>query len=311
MEINTTEKGDLDSLMSTADAHFNHNLHSFYSAFRGKDKTNTFKPFEVFAQAYHDIYFFITNNPTKPFALINLVNKIFEVEQFHQEEKIVLLMRVLGILSHHPDFENYSICFKQLIDLRHDILPWNEDPEIINEEVLDVIKTYDFESIKQQVSNIEGKENKLNFLKNALFDFNEQLIKMDDFDREYLESTGFEGLVLNEINRLKSLNEFATSTIYNPQGTNGNENPFKSLAQMALFCIYTNKPLNDNNANEAVKTLSNGVWKSGEALMKKLYESKVDRVGFGENNAKKVSDIKAAIDFLESMGINNDAAKMN
>ncbi|SIT94646.1 hypothetical protein [Pontibacter indicus] len=81
-----------------------------------------------------------------------------------------------------------------------------------------------------------------------------------------------------------------------------------TLAQIALFCIYTKRPLNINNADDIAKEFG---LKSGEKLMRhyRKYYTASDRTASDVNNKQKEKDFKRVIDFLREKGFDNQEAK--
>jgi len=198
---------NLDDYLSTPDELFNTNVQYWYFEFSGSKKPNTEKTFEVFAKALHEVYFFIQDNLNKPFGCIEKINNVSETSGFNKLEKLVLIDKILGVLSHHPEQEKQQKVFIQLADFRHDLSPYTDDPEIQNPNW-----HFDFEAIKNELTTIEAPTEKHKFLMNLLFDYSAKAYEIDELEHEYYESIGFVQWIKTELSRCEYEQKLATAT---------------------------------------------------------------------------------------------------
>lgn len=198
---------NLDYYLSTPDELFNTNVQFWYFEFSGSNKLNTEKPFEVFAEALHEVYFFIQDNLDKPFSCIEKINNVSETNGFNEVEKLILVDKILGVLFHHPEQEKQQKVFIQLVDFRNDLSPYTDDPEIQNPNW-----HFDFEAIKTELTTIEAPTEKHKFLMNLLFDYSAKAYEIDELEHQYYESMGFVQWIKTELQRCEYIQKFETET---------------------------------------------------------------------------------------------------
>ncbi len=198
---------NLDDYLSTPDEHFNTNVQYWYFEFSGNKKPNTEKPFDLFAKALHEVYFFIQDNLNKPFGCIEKINNVSKASGFNEFEKLILVDKILGILIHHPEQEKQQKVFIQLVDFRHNLSPYTDDPDIQNFKL-----PFDFEAIKTKLTTIKTPIEKHKFLMNLLFDYLAKANEMGEIDYEYYESIGFVQWIILELRRSEYEQEFETAT---------------------------------------------------------------------------------------------------
>lgn len=187
---------NLDDYLSTPDELFNVNVQNWYFEFSGNEPPNTEKPFEIFVKALHEAYFFIQENLNKPFGCIEKINNVSETSGFNDVEKLILVDKILGVLSHHPEQEKQQKVFIQLVEFRHGLSPYTDDPEIQNPNW-----HFDFEAIKENLQTIETATEKHKFLTNLLFDYSAKAYEIDELEHQYYESIGFIEWVKTELSR--------------------------------------------------------------------------------------------------------------
>lgn len=187
---------NLDDYLSTPDELFNTNAQYWYFEFSGNNKPNTEKPFEVFVKALYDTYFFIQDNLNKPFGCIEKITDISSASNFNEAEKLILIDKILGVLSHHPEQETQSRVFIQLVDFRHTLRPYTDDPEIQNPNW-----HFDVEEIKTTLTSIETPTEKHKFLMNLLFDYLAKANEIDELEHQYYHSVGFVQWIKIELSR--------------------------------------------------------------------------------------------------------------
>lgn len=198
---------NLDDYLSTPDELFNTNAQYWYFEFSGNKKPNTEKPFDVFVKALHEVYFFIQDNLNKPFGCIEKINNVSETNGFNEIEKLILVDKILGVLSHHPEQEKQQKVFIQLVDFRHDLSPYTDDPEIQNPNW-----HFDFEAIKTELATIEAPTEKHKFLMNLLFDYTAKANEIDELEHEYYESIGLVHWIKTELSRCEYIQKLETAT---------------------------------------------------------------------------------------------------
>lgn len=198
---------NLDDYLSTQDELFNTNAQSWYFQFSGNNKPNTEKPFDVFVKVLHEVYFFIQDNLNKPFGCIEKINNVSEINGFNEFEKVILVDKILGVLSHHPEQEKQQKVFIQLVDFRHDLSPYTDDPEIQNPNW-----HFDFEAIKTELTTIEAPTEKHKFLMNLLFDYSAKANEIDELEHQFYESMGFVRWIKTELQRCEYEQKLKTTT---------------------------------------------------------------------------------------------------
>ena len=189
---------NLDYYLSTPDELFNTNAQFWYFEFSGSNKPNTEKPFEVFAEALHEVYFFIQDNLDKPFSCIEKINSVSETSGFNEAEKLILLDKILGILFYHPEQGKQQKVFIQLVDFRNNLSPWMDDPEIQNPNW-----HFNFEAIKTEFATIKTPIDKLKFLMNLFFDYSVKVSEMNGLEKQYYNDIGFIQWIDAELGRCK------------------------------------------------------------------------------------------------------------
>jgi len=189
---------NLDYYLSTPDELFNTNVQFWYFEFSGSNKPNTEKPFEVFAKALHEVYFFIQDNLDKPFGCIEKINNVSEANGFNEVEKLILVDKILGVLFHHPEPEKQEKVFIQLFDFRNDLSPFTDDPDIQNPKYG---LHFDFEAIKAEFATIKTPIDKLKFLMNLYFDYLTEEPNIDELEELYYYDIGFFQWIAAELSR--------------------------------------------------------------------------------------------------------------
>ena len=198
---------NLDDYLSTPDELFNTNVQYWYFEFSGNKKPNTEKPFDVFAKALHEVYFFIQENLNKPFGCIEKINNVSETNGFNEVEKLILVDKILGVLFHHPEQEKQQKVFIQLVDFRNDLSPFTDDPDIQNPNW-----HFDFEAIKTELAAIEAPTEKHKFLMSLLFDYLSKAYEIGEIEHQYYESIGFVQWIETELLRCEYLQKLEAHT---------------------------------------------------------------------------------------------------
>ena len=198
---------NLDDYLSTPDELFNTNVQYWNFEFSGSKKPNTEKTFEVFVKALHEVYFFIQDNLNKPFGCIEKINNVSETSGFNEVEKLILVDKILGVLSHHPKPEIQQKVFIQLVNFRNDLSPYTDDPDIQNPNW-----HFDFEAIKTELTTIEAPTEKHKFLMNLLFDYSAKAYEIDELEHQYYESVGFVQWIKTELSRCEYVQKLEAHT---------------------------------------------------------------------------------------------------
>ena len=193
-----TEK-DLDYYVSTPDEHFNYNAQHFYFKFTGNNKPLTDKPFEDFIDAIYEAYFFAINNPSKPFGCIAKVKELAEEKAFNNSDLLIFVDLLLGIISNLPDLDIYHMNYIQLVDFRHALSPYNEDPAILKEMNQEFY--FNLDEIKQTVKETLNPSQRFLYLSDLIFDFKSRKFEMEDRELEYYEINGLLHYIKAEIER--------------------------------------------------------------------------------------------------------------
>lgn len=203
---------NLDDYLSTPDGLFNTNLQGWYFEFSGSNKPHTDKPFEVFAQALHDLYFFIQDNLNKPFGCIEKVKEVSNMHEFNTSEQVLLVNKILGIISHNPEQGNQVMVFIQLVDYRHSLSPYTDDIDVLNTSW-----NFDYEEIKEELQTIESPIEKHQYLMNLLFDYSAKACEIGEIEHQYYDSIGFVQWIKTEVTRCEYQLKVAQTTPSKPQ----------------------------------------------------------------------------------------------
>lgn len=187
---------NLDDYLGTPDEHFNANVQNWYFEFTGYEKPETDKPFDIFAKAIYDTYFFIQDNLNRPFGCIDKIKIVSKENKFSETEQLLLVNKILGILYNHPNYDKYQMVFIQIVDYRHQLSPWTEDPDIANHAW-----RFNFEVIKNELSVIQDLNARHKYLTNLLFDYSAQAYEIEEIEHEYYLSIGYIDWIKTEIDR--------------------------------------------------------------------------------------------------------------
>jgi hypothetical protein len=194
------EEKDLDFYVSTPDEHFNHNAQHFYFQFTGYKKPKTKKSFEEMIEAIYIAYFFAKQNPSKPFKCIELVKTIANEKGFNDADLIVFMNLLLGVVSNMPDVDDYAKIYIQLVDFRHELLPFDKDPDFdMNNNPF----RFDVEEIKDKVRQTTDPHQRMKFLTELYFDFKGSECLMGDFEKDYYFSEGLLQFLNVELERVE------------------------------------------------------------------------------------------------------------
>lgn len=206
----------LDKYFSTPDDLFNTNAQYWYFKFMGKDRPETDKPVETFLQALHEVYFFIKENYDAPFTCIEHLKSVTDTYGFNEEERLIVVDKVLGVLFNHPNRDNYLNVYIQLTDFRNDISPYFDDPEIVNHKW-----PFDIEEIKSKLQKIENPKDRHAFLMQLVFDFKAKLRELDEIELAYYQSEGLVNWIDAELKRSEYEIEIAKSSLPKTESSRG------------------------------------------------------------------------------------------
>jgi hypothetical protein len=89
--------------------------------------------------------------------------------------------------------------FIQLVDFRHELSPYDIDPEVLQE--MNKVFYFDIDKIKETLKNTTNPSDKLVYLSNLVFDFNSRKFEMKDDELGYYEFIGLLHFIKVEIDR--------------------------------------------------------------------------------------------------------------
>lgn len=191
---------DLDQYLGSPDAHFNANAQGWYFEFTGSKKPDCDMSFEVFIAAVYELYLFVLENRDKPMACLSLVKEIPVRLALTDKDRLVIVKRLMGVLIQHPEVQSFLHPFMQILDYRHELSPFTEDPDVINHRW-----EFSFDEIKTQLGSLATTKEKLAYIINQVTDFKQKARQMDEFTLRYYVETSFVQNCADEIKRIKLL----------------------------------------------------------------------------------------------------------
>ncbi|WEA01815.1 hypothetical protein [Mucilaginibacter sp. SJ] len=200
---------DLDQYLGSNDPHFNVNAQGWYFEFTGHKKPHCQISFETFVAAVHEAYHFVLQNRDKPFACLNLLKSFPEKYRLLEDDHVVIIDRLLGALSHHPEFADLRIPFMQIVDYRHILKPYDQDEDIINHRW-----EFDFDILKQEVNKLTSTNEKMAYIVNTLTDFRQKMPAMDEITTAYYLDTQFIEKCVSEGKRIQMLDQLRSGQAY-------------------------------------------------------------------------------------------------
>lgn len=193
---------DLDQYLGTPDGHFNANAQGWYFEFTGINRPDCDMSFEVFIAAVHEVYLFVLAHRNKPFACLNLVKELPVRLGFTEKDTLVLVDHLLGILSHHHELNSLLLPFMQIVDHRHGLSPYTEDPSVINYKW-----EFSFEETKAKIDSMATTKEKMVHIINLITDFKQKASAMDELTLHYYMDTGFLQKCLDEVKRIQLIDQ--------------------------------------------------------------------------------------------------------
>ncbi len=193
---------DLDQYLGTPDPHFNTNAQGWYFEFTGAKKPDCDMPFEVFIPAVHELYLFVLAHRDKPFACLNLVKELPVRLGLTAKDALVIVNHLLGVLSHHDELTTFMLPFMQIVDHRHNLSPYTEDPDVINHRW-----EYSFEETKAQMDAMATTREKMVYVINLITDFKQKATQMDELTLHYYIDTGFLQKCIDEVKRVQLIDK--------------------------------------------------------------------------------------------------------
>ncbi|MCC8423580.1 hypothetical protein [Mucilaginibacter sp. UR6-11] len=189
---------DLDQYLGTPDAHFNANAQAWYFEFTGTKRPDCDMSFEVFIAAVHELYLFVLAHRDKPIACLNSVKDLPVRLSLTEKDTLVIVDRLLGVLSHHDELPSFMRPFMQIVDHRHDLSPYTEDPDVIDHKW-----EFSFEETKAQMDAIATTKEKMVYIINLITDFKHKSTEMDELTLHYYMDTGFLQKCIDEVKRIQ------------------------------------------------------------------------------------------------------------
>lgn len=244
---------DLDQYLGTPDMHFNANAQNWYFEFTGIKKPDTDMPFEIFIAAVHQLYLFYLANRDKPFACLNEVKKLPLTLGLDDKATLVVVDRLLGVLSNHAEHPGFMLPLMQLVDHRHNLSPYTDDPEIMDHRW-----EFDFDELKELLDNLNSPKEKIVHIINTVTDFQQKIHLMDELTQHYYLDTRFLEKCLAEVQRIKLLNalEEPAGPTAAPVQTGLSLEEKKNLVRKYLHFFnglnYAQQPIMESNDYEAL-----------------------------------------------------------
>jgi hypothetical protein len=193
---------DLDQYLGTPDEHFNANAQGWYFEFTGTKPPDCEMSFEIFIPIVYELYLFVLSNPDKPFACLNLVKELPAKQNLTVKDTLVIVNRLLGVLSHHSELMNFIRPFMQIVDHRHNLSPYTEDPDVMNHRW-----EFSFEETKAQMDAMSSTKEKMVYIINLITDFKHKSAEMDELTLHYYLDTGFLQKCIDEIKRIQLIDK--------------------------------------------------------------------------------------------------------
>ncbi len=184
---------DLDKYFSTPDGYFNEEAQWFILDFSGGNNPETTKPFEQWIEAIHELYFFIQEQPNKPFALMEKVKQLSKANKFTTNEQVLFLDKVLVLLRNQPN-DIGTIAYMRLIDCRNELRPFIDEPTNWH---------FDKDSLKQEFEALETPKERKSFLLNTLLDIKTKAPELSELEQMYYSEIGLINWIETELTRLK------------------------------------------------------------------------------------------------------------
>jgi hypothetical protein len=232
------EEIDLDKFMGSDDPHFNANAQGWYFEFTGTKRPDCQMTYEVFIVALHEIYHFVLSNRNKPFAVLGLLKSFPEKYNLTSNDQLAITDRLLGCLSHHTEWGTFCIPFMQIVDYRHSISRYDQDPEIKEHRW-----EFDFNELKSTIDALPTYKEKMAHLFNILTDFQQRLPGMDELTQRYYLETRFVEKCVSEGQRIKVLEHLKAE----PKTQQINSNQEKTLEEKMEIGGYYLKFLSGSN----------------------------------------------------------------
>ncbi|AYL94260.1 hypothetical protein [Mucilaginibacter celer] len=202
---------DLDQYLGTPDGHFNANAQSWYFEFTGIKRPDCDMSFEVFIAAVHELYLFVLAHRDKPFACLNMVKELPVRLGLTGKDTLVLVNHLLGVLSHHDELNSFMRPFMQVVDHRHNLSPYTEDPDVINHRW-----EFSFEETKAKMDAMATTKEKMVYIINLITDFKQKASAMDELTLHYYLDTGFLQKCIDEVKRIQLIDQLDKKEITLP-----------------------------------------------------------------------------------------------
>lgn len=161
---------DLDFYMSTSDNSFNDNAYELYLEFTTWQevyKLRTEITYPLLMKSIHEIYFYIMDNPNKPFACVEVANDIVNANGFTKKECLFFLDTVGYFLVNSDKSDKVDKPFMLLFNARQNIESYL-DESLLKQD--DFFSKYTFKEILNRVSVLDTPEDKIKYLYDVVYD---------------------------------------------------------------------------------------------------------------------------------------------
>ena len=218
----TTYSG-IEKYFNTPDNLFNSNAFHWHIALKtNKLFTDIELPFKILFR-----YFDFLKSPDKPISCLDKVIQDFEKHKLTIEQRIFILDRFTGMLYHSNDPELSNI-FILLVDKRHDLSSYLDDPEIKN-------NIWSIESLRDESEKLTTILERKRFFRLKKLEYEKESDKLG-FDFGLKEEIDIELKYLEELEGKDSLEKDNIDEVFkNKDITNIGNNAYKQIIEYILI----------------------------------------------------------------------------
>ncbi|WP_172635356.1 CHAT domain-containing protein [Saprospira grandis] len=183
----TSYKG-LEKYFNTPDDLFNENAY-FWSVHLRNEKlfANIELPFKILMR-----YFDFLTQYSKPISCSNLIKEDFRKEKLNDDQKIFILDKMLSMIYQSNNHNLFKV-YIELIDQRNNILPYLEDPDIIN-------NMWDLNTLKAEADQLNTVSEKRRFYRLKQLQYQKEAAEVG-LDLGIGEEIDIELLYLDEVDK--------------------------------------------------------------------------------------------------------------
>jgi hypothetical protein len=257
---------ELDKYFGTNDEHFNKNIQGWYFQFTPEPPIKTKKKFIVYAEALHDVYFFIFDNLNKPMSCIEKIKEAMKKAKFNKAEKLLFVDALFGVLltySYYKESKNITKIFIQILDFRHtEIKPYDGGGI---QEYKESLK-FDFEKIKEDFSKLNNAIERHDFIFNIAIEYDKLKNEIDYIEENHYTTIGFFSWLEAEMKRAQyEINKaIATQGIKQQQQKKNDTTGHKHIAIAYRYAVETEEFDFKGKIQEGYKTMLKHLPKSGK-----------------------------------------------